>query len=49
MTDTQVVIVGAGQAGLAVAYYLRRFELVPGHDFVLLDRGPGTGGAQKKQ
>ena len=45
MTDTQVVIVGAGQAGLAVAYYLRRFELVPGHDFVLLDRGPGTGGA----
>ncbi|MEY9954043.1 NAD(P)-binding domain-containing protein [Leifsonia sp. EB34] len=45
MTDTQVVIVGAGQAGLAVAYYLRRFELVPGEDFVVLDRGPGTGGA----
>jgi len=45
MTDTQVVIVGAGQAGLAVAYYLRRFELTPGEDFVVLDRGPGTGGA----
>jgi len=45
MTDTQVVIVGAGQAGLAVAYYLRRFELTPGEDFVILDRGPGTGGA----
>ena len=44
-TDTQVVIVGAGQAGLAVAYYLRRFELVPGTDFILYDRGPWTGGA----
>ncbi|MCU1420714.1 MAG: NAD(P)/FAD-dependent oxidoreductase [Microbacteriaceae bacterium] len=44
-TDTQVVIVGAGQAGLAVAYYLRRFELTPGVDFILYDRGPATGGA----
>ena len=44
-TDTQVVIVGAGQAGLAVAYYLRRFELTPGEDFVIFDRGPGSGGA----
>ncbi|MGN6428959.1 NAD(P)-binding domain-containing protein [uncultured Leifsonia sp.] len=45
VNDTQVVIVGAGQAGLAVAYYLRRFELAPGSDFVIYDRGPGTGGA----
>ncbi|WP_348789104.1 NAD(P)-binding domain-containing protein [Leifsonia sp. NPDC080035] len=45
VNDTQVVIVGAGQAGLAVAYYLRRFELTPGTDFVVYDRGPGTGGA----
>ncbi|WP_223692535.1 NAD(P)-binding domain-containing protein [Leifsonia poae] len=44
-TETQVAIVGAGQAGLAVAYYLRRFELTPGVDFVLYDRGPATGGA----
>lgn len=43
--NTQVVIVGAGQAGLAVAYYLRRFELTPGVDFVVYDRGPDTGGA----
>ena len=43
--DTQVVIIGAGQAGLSVAYYLRKFELTPGVDFVVFDRGPGTGGA----
>ncbi|WP_346769259.1 NAD(P)-binding domain-containing protein [Planctomonas sp. JC2975] len=41
----QVVIIGAGQAGLAVAYYLRRFQLEPDVDFVVLDRGPVTGGA----
>ena len=44
-TDTSVVIIGAGQAGLSVGYYLRRLGLDPGNDFVLLDRGPGTGGA----
>jgi len=44
-TDTSVVVIGAGQAGLSVAYYLRRLGLDPGNDFVLLDRGPGTGGA----
>jgi cation diffusion facilitator CzcD-associated flavoprotein CzcO len=43
--DTSVVVIGAGQAGLSVAYYLRRLGLDPGNDFVLLDRGPGTGGA----
>ncbi|MFC4243733.1 FAD-dependent oxidoreductase [Gryllotalpicola reticulitermitis] len=42
---TQVVIVGAGQAGLSVAYFLKRFELEPGVDFVVLDRGPRPGGA----
>ncbi|QDZ16832.1 NAD(P)/FAD-dependent oxidoreductase [Humibacter ginsenosidimutans] len=42
---TQVVIVGAGQAGLSVAYYLRRFQLEPDVDFVVFDRGPSTGGA----
>ncbi|AYF97706.1 FAD-dependent oxidoreductase [Protaetiibacter intestinalis] len=44
-TDTSVVIIGAGQAGLSVAYYLRKLGLDPGNDFVLLDRGPGAGGA----
>lgn len=44
-TDTSVVIIGAGQAGLSVAYYLRKLGLDAGDDFVLLDRGPGAGGA----
>lgn len=44
-TDTSVIVVGAGQAGLSVAYYLRRLGLDPGNDFVVLDRGPGSGGA----
>jgi len=40
-----VVVIGAGQAGLCVAFYLRRLGLDPGNDFVVLDRGPGPGGA----
>jgi thioredoxin reductase len=42
---TSVVVIGGGQAGLAVSFYLQRLGLVPGEDFVILDRGPGTGGA----
>jgi cation diffusion facilitator CzcD-associated flavoprotein CzcO len=41
----KVAVIGAGQAGLSVAYYLRRFELVSDEDFVMLDRAPGPGGA----
>ena len=41
----KVVVIGAGQAGLSVAYYLRRFELVADEDFVMLDSAPGPGGA----
>lgn len=36
-----VVIIGAGQAGLSCAYYLRRAGL----DFIFLDAGVGPGGA----
>lgn len=43
--ETSVVVISAGQAGLAVSYYLQRLGLVPGKDFVVLDRGPDTGGA----
>ncbi|PPF89000.1 pyridine nucleotide-disulfide oxidoreductase [Subtercola sp. Z020] len=41
----RVVVVGAGQAGLSVAYHLARHGLVPGEDLVVLDRSPSTGGA----
>ena len=49
MTDstlaTKCVVIGAGQAGLSAAYYLQRLGLEAGEEFVLLDRGPQTGGA----
>jgi len=41
MTDVDVVVIGGGQAGLAVGYYLRRTDL----SFVLLDDQEGPGGA----
>ncbi|WP_296665463.1 FAD-dependent oxidoreductase [Demequina sp.] len=40
-----VAIIGAGQAGLAVAYHLRRRGLAGTNHVVVLDRGPGPGGA----
>ena len=43
--STRVAVIGAGQAGLSVAYFLRRAGLIPGADFVVLDAGPRTGGA----
>lgn len=42
---TDVVVVGAGQAGLSVAYYLQRLGVRSGVDQVVLDRGPAAGGA----
>lgn len=38
---SDVAVIGAGQAGLAVAYYLRRAGL----DFAMFDAGDGPGGA----
>ncbi|MFJ1916871.1 NAD(P)-binding domain-containing protein [Streptomyces sp. NPDC088147] len=43
--DIDVVVVGAGQAGLSGAYHLRRSGLEPGRDFVVLDHAPRPGGA----
>ncbi|MEV7288582.1 NAD(P)-binding domain-containing protein [Streptomyces sp. NPDC093252] len=43
--DVDVVVVGAGQAGLSSAYHLRRSGFEPDRDFVVLDRSPGPGGA----
>lgn len=41
----QVVVIGAGQAGLSAAYWLSRKGLAAWEDFVVLDRGDGPGGA----
>ncbi|MDH2390756.1 NAD(P)-binding domain-containing protein [Streptomyces sp. HNM0663] len=43
--DVDVVVIGAGQAGLSGAYHLRRAGLAPDRDFTVLDRAPRPGGA----
>ncbi|NYD42965.1 ArsO family NAD(P)H-dependent flavin-containing monooxygenase [Nocardioides panaciterrulae] len=43
--DTQVTVIGGGQAGLATAFYLRRAGLTAGEDFVVLDAGDAPGGS----
>ncbi len=40
-----VVVIGAGQAGLAGAFHLRRAGYAPDRDFVVLDHSPRPGGA----
>jgi cation diffusion facilitator CzcD-associated flavoprotein CzcO len=40
-----LVVIGSGQAGLSVAYHLRRSGLVSGRDFVIFDRAADAGGA----
>jgi cation diffusion facilitator CzcD-associated flavoprotein CzcO len=41
----EVAVIGAGQAGLSGAYYLRRAGLEPERDFVVVDHNPAPGGA----
>ncbi|MFE9044546.1 NAD(P)-binding domain-containing protein [Streptomyces sp. NPDC007818] len=40
-----VVVIGAGQAGLSAAFHLRRVGLEPDRDYVVLDHAPRPGGA----
>ena len=42
---TDVVVIGAGQAGLSSAYFLRRAGFEPGDGFVVLDGDRAPGGA----
>ncbi len=44
-TVVDVVVVGGGQSGLAIGFYLRRAGLVPGENFVILDADDAPGGA----
>ncbi|HEY0486025.1 MAG TPA: NAD(P)-binding domain-containing protein [Mycobacteriales bacterium] len=41
MTNVDVAVLGAGQAGLSSAFYLRKYDV----DFVMFDRGEQPGGA----
>ncbi len=43
--EVEVVVIGAGQAGLSSAYHLRRTGFEPDRDFAVLDHSPGPGGA----
>ncbi len=38
--EVEVVVVGAGQAGLSSAYHLRRNGFAPDRDVVVLDHSP---------
>lgn len=40
-----IVVIGAGQAGLSAAYHLKQLGRVPGRDFLVLDQAPRPGGA----
>lgn len=42
---TEIVVIGAGQAGLSTAYHLKQRGLEPGRGFIVLDRAPEPGGA----
>ena len=42
---TEIVVIGAGQAGLSTAYHLKRSGLEVGRGFVVLDQSPEAGGA----
>src|SRR5919206_2480097 len=42
---TDIVVIGAGQAGLSSAYHLKRRGLAPNRGFIVLDGSPQPGGA----
>lgn len=44
-TDFDILVIGAGQAGLSAAYHLKRLGLRPEVDFLVVDHAPGPGGA----
>ncbi len=42
---SDIVVIGAGQAGLSSAYHLQRRGVMPNRGFVVLDQSPNAGGA----
>ncbi|MVU79145.1 pyridine nucleotide-disulfide oxidoreductase [Nocardia sp. ET3-3] len=43
--DVDILVIGAGQAGLSVGYHLHRLGLRPERDFLIVDHYPAAGGA----
>ncbi|MFI1914862.1 NAD(P)-binding domain-containing protein [Nocardia sp. NPDC020380] len=43
--DVDILVIGAGQAGLSVGYHLKRLGLRPEQDFLIVDHAPAPGGA----
>lgn len=46
---TEIAVIGAGQAGLSSAYYLKKRGLEPHRGFVVLDGSPRPGGAWQER
>lgn len=42
---TDIVVIGAGQAGLSSAYHLNRLGIEPGRGYIVLDQSESPGGA----
>jgi thioredoxin reductase len=42
---TDIIVIGAGQAGLSSAYHLKKRGLASGQGFIVLDQAPRPGGA----
>ena len=42
---TEIVVIGAGQAGLSSAYHLKQLGLAPTRQFLVIDQSPSSGGA----
>ena len=42
---TDIVVIGAGQAGLSAAYHLKKAGLAPTRGFIVVDQSPSAGGA----
>ncbi len=40
-----ILVIGSGQAGLSSAYHLNRLGLLPGRQYLILDKSDGPGGA----
>jgi cation diffusion facilitator CzcD-associated flavoprotein CzcO len=43
---TDIVVIGAGQAGWSSAYHLKKRALAANRGFIVLDQSPQPGGAQ---